>query len=236
MDKKTPTYGGYSTHIVVDENYVLRVSKKFTKLEGVAPLFCAGITTFSPLRAHRDKVGPGKKVGIIGLGGLGHMGVKFASSMGAEVTVFSTSPSKENDAKKLGANQFVISKDEKAMKEVEGTFDFILDTVSAKHDLDPYLQALGSHGVLAIVGANPVPYSLPGTSLIRGNKTIYGSLIGGIKQTQEMIDYCADHDIVSDVEVIGIVKIDEAFDRTVKSDVKYRFVIDCKSLQAPQSL
>ena len=187
MDKKTPTYGGYSTHvsyrnfrenssdenlqfcqIVTDENFIVKVSEKFKSLEGIAPLFCAGITTYSPLRANQSKVGPGtvrlseknrnfnslfyQKVGVVGLGGLGHMGVKFAVSMGAEVTVFSTSPSKEADAKKLGAKHFVISKDEKAMKELAGTFDLILDTVSAKHDAVPYITALGAHGVLSVVG------------------------------------------------------------------------------------
>jgi len=226
MDKKTFTYGGYSKFIVVDEHYVNKVSNKFTNLAGVAPLFCAGITTFSPLRAYQHKVGPGKKVGIVGLGGLGHMGVKFASSMGAEVTVFSTSPKKEADAKKLGATSFVVSTDNSAMKGVEGTFDFILDTVSAKHEIIPYMEALTSHGVLALVGAPPEPLLITAFSLIFGSKTLCGSLIGGMKETQEMIDYCADHNIVADVEVINVERIAEAYERTLKSDVKYRFVLD----------
>jgi uncharacterized zinc-type alcohol dehydrogenase-like protein len=230
-DKKTPTYGGYSNYIVVNEGYVINIPTKFTHLEGVAPLLCAGITTYSPLNAHKDKVGPGKKVGIVGLGGLGHMGVKFAASMGAEVTVFSTSPSKEQDAKKLGAQHFVISKDQSAMDAVANTFDLILDTVSAKHDLIPYVKALKAHGVVAVVGAPPEPFAVASMNLIFGNKTIYGSLIGGIKETQEMIDYCAKHDIVSDVEVISVDKLHEAYERTMKSDVKYRFVIDIKSLK-----
>lgn len=231
MDKKTPTYGGYSTQIVADEHYIVKVPEKFTKLEGVAPLFCAGITTFSPLRAHQNKVGPGKKVGIVGLGGLGHMGVKFAVSMGADVTVFSTSPSKEGDAKKLGAQHFVISKDEKAMAAVAATFDLILDTVSAKHEVAPYITALKPHGVYAVVGAPPEPFPVNAFGIILGNKTIYGSGIGGIKETQEMIDYCAEHNIVSDVEVINADKLDEAYERTIKSDVKYRFVLDINSLK-----
>jgi uncharacterized zinc-type alcohol dehydrogenase-like protein len=228
-DKKTPTYGGYSTYVVVDQDYVYRVPEKFTNLAGVAPLLCAGITTYSPLRAHQSKVGPGKRVGIVGLGGLGHMGVKFAASMGAQVTVFSTSPSKEGDAKKLGATHFVISKDENAMKATENSFDLILDTVSATHDVIPYVKALKAHGVYAVVGAPPEPFKVASFNLIFGNKTVYGSLIGGTKETQEMIDYCAEHNIVSEVEVIKADQIEEAYERTLKSDVKYRFVIDIKS-------
>jgi len=234
MDKKTPTYGGYSTSIVVDEKYVLKISSKFTKLEGVAPLLCAGITTYSPLHAHKDKVQPGKKVGVLGLGGLGHMGVKIAAAMGAEVTVFSTSANKEADAKRLGAQKFVVTKDPAVFKDLANTYDFILDTVSAKHDIQPYVQLLKVHGAFMIVGAPPEPYTLSGMSLIFGNKIVGGSLIGGIKETQEMLDFCADHNIVSDVEVIGIDKVDEAYDRTVKSDVKYRFVIDINSLKKKQ--
>jgi len=231
MDKKTPTYGGYSQRIVVDQSFVIKVSDKFKKLDGVAPLLCAGITTFSPLHAHKSRVGPGKKVGIIGLGGLGHMGVKFAVSMGADVTVFSTSPSKEGDAKKLGAQHFVVSKDEKAMKALINTFDFFLDTVSAKHEIAPYINMLKTHGVFALVGAPAEPFALPGFPLIMQNKTITGSLIGGIKETQEMMDYCAEHNIVSEVEVIGFDKLEEAYDRTLKSDVKYRFVLDVATLK-----
>jgi len=231
MDKKTPTYGGYSSRLVCTEHFVIKVPKKFTKIEGVAPLLCAGITTYSPLHAHQDKVGPGKKVGIVGLGGLGHMGVKFAVAMGAEVTVFSTSPSKEADAKKLGATHFVITKEESAMKAVANTFDFILDTVSAKHEIAPYLTALATHGAISVVGAPAEPFALPAFPLIMGHKSISGSLIGGLKETQDMMDYCAEHNIVSDVEVIKMDRIEEAYDRTLKSDVKYRFVLDISSLK-----
>jgi len=231
MDKKTPTYGGYSTQIVVDHDYVIKIHEKLTKLEGVAPLLCAGITTFSPLHRFKDHVEKGKKVGIVGLGGLGHMGVKIAAAMGADVTVFSTSASKEEDAKRLGAKHFVVSKDEKAMKEAAGTFDLILDTVSAKHPISGYISALKTHGVFAIVGAPPEPFELSSFALIGGNKTMSGSLIGGIKETQEMIDFCGEHGIYSDVEVINADKIDEAFDRIVKQDVKYRFVIDIESIR-----
>eukprot|EP01124_Arcella_intermedia_P034116 TRINITY_DN839_c0_g1_i1.p1 TRINITY_DN839_c0_g1~~TRINITY_DN839_c0_g1_i1.p1 ORF type:complete len:310 (+),score=28.80 TRINITY_DN839_c0_g1_i1:17-946(+) len=178
MDKKTITQGGYSTKIVVNEEFAIKVSDKFTDLRGVAPLFCAGITTYSPLNAHKDKVGPGKKVGVIGLGGLGHMGVKFAVAMGADVTVFSTTPDKEEGAKKLGAKSFIVSKNAEAMKAVAGTFDFLLDTVSAKHDLVPYIQALAPHGVVTIVGAPPEPFSFPSFSVIFGNRSIYGEFMG----------------------------------------------------------
>lgn len=225
MDKKTITYGGYSTHYVCTESFVIRIPDKFSSLEGIAPLLCAGITTYSPLKAYQSHVAPGKKVGIIGLGGLGHMGVKFAVAMGAEVTVFSTTATKEADAKKLGAHHFVVTKGENAFKDVTD-FDLILDTVSAKHDLVPFINALGVHGVLAIVGAPPEPYTIHGAPLIFGNRTIVGSLIGGIKETQEMIDFCAEKNIVSDVEVIKMEQVDEAYERTIKSDVKYRFVID----------
>jgi len=231
MDKKTLTYGGYSTHIVTVESFVIQVSNKFTKLEGIAPLFCAGITTYSPLRAHQNQVAPGKKVGVVGLGGLGHMGVKFAVAMGAEVTIFSTSPSKEADAKKLGASKFILTTDEAAMKSIANTYDLILDTVSAKHEIMPFIFALSPKGVFVIVGAPPSPYSVSGMPLLLGNRTIYGSTIGGIKETQEMTDFCAEHNITSDVEVIKMEQVDEAYERTLKSDVKYRFVIDVKSFK-----
>jgi len=228
-DKKTLTFGGYSSRIVVDENYVIKVSNKFTKLDAIAPLLCAGITCYSPLRAHPTKVAPGKKVGVIGLGGLGHMAVKFAVSMGADVTVFSTSSNKESDARRLGAKFFIISKDGEQMKKARGTLDFIIDTVSSTHDLMQYIDTLATHGVCCLVGAPSEPFSLPAVPLLFGNKTIFGSLIGGIKETQEMMDYCAEHDIVSDVEVITPDRIEEAFERTLKSDVKFRFVIDMKA-------
>jgi len=230
MDKKTPTYGGYSRHIVVDSDFVIRVSEKFKDFKPLAPLLCAGITVYSPLAHWRSLVTKGKKVAINGLGGLGHMGVKFAASFGAEVTVFSTSSSKEGDATKLGAHHFVNSKDPKAMEKVKGTFDFILDTVAADHPLEPLITALGTHGVIVLVGAPPDPLKLNSFNLIFGGRIIAGSLIGGVKETQEMMDYCADHGIASEIEMISIDKVNEAFDRAVKSDVKYRFVIDTNTI------
>jgi len=231
QDKKTPTYGGYSTQIVIKENYAIKISEKLNKLEGVAPLLCAGITLYHPLNKHKAHVGKGKKVGIVGLGGLGHMGVKFAAAMGSEVTVFSTSPSKEEDAKKLGAHTFVVSKDEEAMKKIAGQYDLIIDTVAAKHPIAPYLSALKVDGIFHVVGAPPEPYEVSAFSLLAGNKSISGSMIGGIKETQEMIDYCAEHGIYADVEVINADQIDAAYDRVVKSDVKYRFSIDVNSIR-----
>jgi uncharacterized zinc-type alcohol dehydrogenase-like protein len=231
MDKKTPTYGGYSTQIVVDHDHVIKVPSSLTKLEAVAPLFCAGITTFSPMRRYQDKVTKGTKVAIVGLGGLGHMGVKFAASMGAEVTVLSTSISKEKDAKALGAHHFVVSKDIDAMKKLNGTFDFILDTVSADHDIQILVDSLATFGVIVLVGAPSKPFTMSAFSLLMQNKTIAGSLIGGIKETQEMIDYCGAHGIVSEVEVIPVQKVEEAYERTLKADVKYRFVIDINTLK-----
>ncbi len=229
MDKTTPTYGGYSTQIVVDENYVLKISAT-ENLAGIAPLLCAGITTYSPLK--RFKVGAGQKVGVVGLGGLGHMGVKFAVSMGAEVTVFSTSPSKEADAKKLRAHNFVITKEAENMKPLVGKFDFILDCVSAAHDLNMYLRLLKYGGAMVLVGVPENPAELNAFSLIGNNRTLAGSGIGGIRETQEMLDYCAAQNITSDVEIIPIRQIEEAYERTIKGDVRYRFVIDTKSLDA----
>jgi len=232
MDRKTVTQGGYSKYIVVDEHFVLRVSEKLkNNLAATAPLLCAGITVYSPLSHWKSHVGPGKKVAISGLGGLGHMGVKFAASFGAEVTVFSTSANKEQDAKKLGAHHFVISKDPEAMKKVAGTFDFILDTVSAQHEVAPLVAALKTNGVVVLVGAPPEPFKLASFGLIFGNKVVAGSLIGGLKETQEMLDYAADHGIVSEIELISADKLQEAYDRTVKSDVKYRFVIDVSTMK-----
>lgn len=227
MDEKTPTYGGYSSQMVVKEDYALKISTT-KNLAGVAPLLCAGITTYSPLR--KFKVGKGQKVGIAGLGGLGHMGVKLAVSMGADVTVFSTSPSKEEDAKKLGAHHFVVTKDPENMKNLGGQFDFILDCVSADHDLDMYLNLLKLDGAMVIVGVPEKPAEVHAFSLISNNRTLAGSGIGGIKETQEMLDYCAENNITSDIEIIPIQEIEDAYARTVKGDVRYRFVIDMKSL------
>jgi alcohol dehydrogenase (NADP+) len=221
------TYGGYSTNIVVDEAFTLSVSPKLDPAR-TAPLLCAGITTYSPLR--HWNVGPGQKVGVIGLGGLGHMALKFARSFGAHVVQFTTSANKRDDALRLGANEVVLSKDENAMKAHAGTFDFILDTVSAPHDLNVLLGMLRRDGHLVLVGVPPEPHPVAPGSLIFGRKSLGGSLIGGIRQTQEMLDYCAEHDIAADIELIPVQKIDEAFDRTVRADVKYRFVIDLASL------
>ena len=226
MDKVTPTYGGYSSNYVIDEAYALKVDPS-QDLKAVAPLLCAGITTYSPLR--RFKVGPPSKVGIVGLGGLGHMGVKLAVSMGADVTVFSTSPSKEADAKRLGAQHFIVSKDAEAMAAAAGKFDFILDTVSADHDMAGYLDLLDWEGTLVLVGLPSAPMPISAFSLISGNRNFAGSGIGGIAETQEMLDYCAEHDIVSDIELIKPEQIETAYERTLKSDVRYRFVIDMTS-------
>lgn len=228
MDEKTPTYGGYSSQIVVDESYALKISAT-ENLAGVAPLLCAGITTYSPLM--RFGVRGGQKVGVVGLGGLGHMGVKFAVAMGAEVTVFSTSPSKEADARKLGAHHFVVTKEAENMTPLAGKFDFILDCVSAPHDVNAYLALLKYYGSMVLVGVPEEPVATHAFSLIVNNRTLAGSGIGGIKETQEMLDYCREHDITSDVEIIPIQKIDEAYERTVKGDVRYRFVIDLSSLK-----
>jgi len=223
MDRATKTFGGYSDKYVIDENYALKV-KAHGDLSGVAPLLCAGITTYSPLK--RFNVGPGQKVGIVGLGGLGHMGVKIAKAMGADVTIFSTSPSKEADAKSLGADHFVVTSDPANLEPLVGTFNIILDTVSADHDVNQYLNLLGVGGAMVVVGVPPSPNQIHALSLIFGNKTLSGSLIGGIPETQEMLDFCAEHNITSDVEVISPDRIEEAYDRTVKADVRYRFVID----------
>lgn len=228
MDGKTPTYGGYSSQIVVDEDYALKINSPEDQLAAIAPLLCAGITTYSPIK--RFDVKAGDKVGVVGLGGLGHMGVKIAASTGAEVTVFSTSPSKEQDARKLGATNFIVSKDAEAMKAAAGQYDFILDTVSAPHDFNVYLNLLRLNGKMVLVGAPEKPAEIAAFSIIPNNRTLAGSMIGGIAETQEMLDYCAHHNIVSDVEVISIDRLAEAYDRTVKGDVRYRFVIDMKTL------
>jgi uncharacterized zinc-type alcohol dehydrogenase-like protein len=226
-DGKTVTYGGYSNHIVVNEGFVLKVSEKLP-LEAVAPLLCAGITTYSPLR--HWKVGKGHKVGVVGLGGLGHMAVKFASSFGAEVTMMSTSQSKEADAKKLGAHKFLLTKDAEQVKALAGYFDFIVDTVSAPHDYNMYLGMLNTNGVQICVGAPPEPAPVAAFNLIMERRSLAGSLIGGLPQTQEMLDYCAEHNIVSEVEVIAMKDINEAYERMLKGDVRYRFVIDMATL------
>jgi uncharacterized zinc-type alcohol dehydrogenase-like protein len=228
-DGKTPTYGGYSTQIVVDHNYVLKVSEDLPT-HAVAPLLCAGITTYSPLK--KWKVKKGDKVGIIGLGGLGHMGVKFAVAMGAEVTVISHSPSKEADALSMGAHNFLVSKNPEELGKKAGYFDFLLNTVSAFNDYNMYLNLLKVDGSMVLVGAPPEPVPVSGFSLILKRRNLAGSLIGGIRETQEMLDFCAEHKIVSDVEMIPIDKINEAYERILKSDVKYRFVIDCASLKS----
>jgi len=221
------TLGGYSNHIIVTENFVLSISDKLP-LEGVAPLLCAGITTYSPMRFW--KVGKGHKVGVLGLGGLGHMAVKLAVSFGAEVTMLSTSPSKEADAKRLGAHQFALTKDPEQLKGLANYFDFIIDTVSATHDHNMYLGMLHTNGVMICVGAPPEPAQILGFNLIGNRRSVAGSLIGGLPETQEMLDYCAEHRITSDVEVIDIKDINEAYERMLKGDVRYRFVIDMATL------
>lgn len=223
-----PTYGGYSTTISVDEKYALHISDKL-QLSGVAPLLCAGITTYSPLR-HLN-VGKGHKVAVLGLGGLGHMAVKFAASFGAEVTMLSGSPSKEADAKKLGAHHFALTSDNSVMASLVNTFDFILNTVSGQHEYSDYLGLLKKNGTMIVVGVPQVPSKVPAFSLIGKRRRIMGSLIGGIAETQEMLDYCAEHGIVSEVEIIDMSYINEAYERMERSDVKYRFVIDIASLK-----
>ena len=222
------TYGGYSESIVVDENYVLRVSNTLDPA-GTAPLLCAGITTYSPLR--HWKAGKGKKVGIVGLGGLGHMGVKFAHAFGAHVVLFTTSPNKVDDAIRLGADEVVISKNEAEMQKHASSFDFILDAVSADHDLNAYLQLLKLDGIMTLVGAPEKPAPVAAFNLIMGRRSLAGSAIGGIRETQEMLDFCAEHGITSDIELIPIQKINQAYERLLKSDVKYRFVVDMASLK-----
>ena len=227
QDGKTPTYGGYSNTIVVHEDFVLHVSDKLN-LAAVAPLLCAGITTYSPLR--HWKVGKGHKLAVLGLGGLGHMAVKFGVSFGAEVTVLSTSPSKEQDARKLGAHNFVVTTDEAQLAAARNSFDFILDTVSAEHDLNLYLSLLKTDGTHICVGVPSQPAPVAAFSLLGGRKSLAGSGIGGIAETQEMLDYCAEHDIVSEIEMIDIKNIQDAYDRMLKGDVRYRFVIDMATL------
>ena len=222
------TYGGYSESIVVDERFVLKVPSNLN-LAGAAPLLCAGITTFSPL--HHWGVTKGKKVGIVGLGGLGHMGVKFAHALRAHVVLFTTSPNKKDDALRLGADEVVVSRDVNEMAKHAGSFDFILDAVSAEHDVNTLLSLLRRDGHLCLVGAPEKPLAVSAFNLIFGRRSMSGSPIGGIKETQEMLDFCGKHNITADVEVIPIQKVNEAYERLLKSDVKYRFSIDMASLK-----
>lgn len=227
MDRKTPTYGGYADKIVVNQDFVLCIPDNLD-LAATAPLLCAGITTYSPLR--HWKIGKGHKVAIVGLGGLGHMGVKFAAAFGAETWVVTTSPGKAEDAKRLGAVGTIISKDPGDMAKHAGSFDFVLNAVAAQYDPALYLGLLKVDGTMAVVGAPDRPLNLHLFSVIFGRKTLAGSLIGGIRETQEMLDFCGKHNIVSDTEVIAIDKINEAYERMIKGDVRYRFSIDMRSL------
>ena len=227
MDRKTPTYGGYSSSVVVDEAFTLKVSPKLD-LAAVAPLLCAGITTFSPLRRFHTKAGD--KVGVVGLGGLGHMAVKLAAAMGAEVTMLSTSSSKEADARKLGAQHFGLTSDPATFKALAGQFDLIIDTISAPHDYNKYLGLLRLEGAMVLLGVPPEPAPVAAGSLIFGHKVLTGSLIGGIAETQEMLDFCAEHNIVSEIELIPVQQVNEAYDRMMKNDVRNRFVLDMKTL------
>jgi uncharacterized zinc-type alcohol dehydrogenase-like protein len=222
------TYGGYSESIVVDEHFVLRVPANLN-LAGVAPLLCAGITTYSPMRRWGDL--KGKKVGVVGLGGLGHMGVKFARAFGARVVVFTTSPGKKADALRLGADEVIISSNAEEMQQHAGSFDFILDTIAADHDINAYINTLGRDGNLTLVGAPEKSLAVSAFALLFGRRSLSGSIIGGIAETQEMLDFCGTHNITADVEVIPIQKVNEAYERLVRSDVKYRFSIDMASLK-----
>lgn len=223
-----PTFGGYSQNIVVQDHFALRIPQNLD-LAGVAPLLCAGITTYSPLR--HWKVGPGQKVGIVGLGGLGHMGVKFARAFGAHVVVFTTSPGKKADALRLGAHEVIVSSNAAEMQAHAGSFDFILDCVSAQHDLNAYLVMLKVDGNLTLVGAPEHPLPVAAFPLIMGRRSLSGSMIGGIPETQEMLDFCGQHGITADIEMIRMDQINEAYERMLKSDVKYRFVIDLATLK-----
>ena len=228
-DEPGHTLGGYSQRIVVHERYVLRIRHPESQLAAVAPLLCAGITTYSPLR--HWKTGPGKKVGVVGIGGLGHMGIKLAHAMGAHVVAFTTSDSKREAARALGADEVVVSRDPDAMAAHAKSFDFILNTVAAPHDLDAFLVLLKRDGTMTLVGAPATPHPSPNVfNLIMKRRSLAGSMIGGIPETQEMLDFCAEHGIVADIEMIRVGAINEAYDRMLKGDVKYRFVIDSASL------
>jgi uncharacterized zinc-type alcohol dehydrogenase-like protein len=226
-DGVTPTMGGYSDGYVINEDYAVKIPTGLD-LAAVAPLLCAGITLYSPLK--HWKAGPGKKVAVMGLGGLGHMGVKFAHALGAEVTVLSHSPSKEADARSLGADHFVVTSDLAQMKLVRRKFDLILDTVSAEHDVNDYLNLLGTDGTLVVIGLPGVPFSVHANSLLSGRRSMAGSMIGSISQTQEMLDFCGEKNIVSEIELISADYVNTAYERTVKSDVRFRFVIDIATL------
>ena len=226
MDRKTPTLGGYSQQIVVSEHFALRVPTNL-ELAGVAPLLCAGVTTYSPLKQWGCTTGT--KVGVVGLGGLGHMAVKLAAAMGAEVTMLSTSAAKQADARRLGATEFALTREPATFRRLAGSFDLLIDTVSAPHDYGAYLGLLRSFGTMVCVGAPPTPSTFSAFSLIMGNKRLAGSLIGGIRETQDTLDFCGEHGIVADVEVIAASQINEAYERTLKSDVRYRFSIDAST-------
>jgi alcohol dehydrogenase (NADP+) len=223
------TYGGYSERIVVDQHFVLHIPANLNPA-GVAPLLCAGITTYSPINRWGDI--KGKKVGVVGLGGLGHMGVKFARAFGAHVVVFTTSPGKKKDALRLGADEVIISTNAEEMQKHAGSFDFILDTIAAHHDINAYINMLGRDGNLTLVGAPEKPLAVSAFALLFGRRSLSGSIIGGIAETQEMLDFCGKHNITADVEVIPIQKVNEAYERLIKSDVKYRFSIDMASLKS----
>jgi len=227
MDRVTRTYGGYSARVVVDEAFALHISPRLD-LAGAAPLLCAGITTYSPLRHWNTR--PGDKVGVVGLGGLGHMAVKLAAAMGAEVTMLSTSPAKEADARRLGAAGFGLTSDEATFKRLAGRFDLIIDTISAAHDYNKYLGMVRLEGAMVLLGVPPAPIPVAAGSLIFGRKTLSGSLIGGIKETQEMLDFCAEHNVVSDIELIPFADINKAYERMLRGDVRYRFVLDTATL------
>jgi alcohol dehydrogenase (NADP+) len=227
MDRKTPTFGGYSKQVVVTEGFALKISPKLD-LAGAAPLLCAGITTWSPLR--HWKAGPGQRVGVVGLGGLGHMAVKLAASLGCEVTMLSTSRAKEADARRLGAHEFDLTTDKATFKKLAGRFDLIIDTISAPHDYNAYLGLLRVDGTMVLLGVPPQPAPVAAFALIGGRRSLAGSLIGGIAETQELLDHCAKHGITSDVEVIPVQKVNEAYGRMLKNDVRYRFVLDLATL------
>jgi uncharacterized zinc-type alcohol dehydrogenase-like protein len=227
MDRQTPTYGGYSSSVVVDEAFTLRISPSLD-LAATAPLLCAGITTYSPLR--HWKTGKGTKVGVVGLGGLGHMAVKIAAAMGAEVTMLSTSTSKEADARRLGAHHFGLTSDETTFKRLAGQFDLVINTISAPHDYNKFMGLLRVEGAMVLLGVPPAPSPIAAMALIGGRKILTGSLIGGIAETQEMLDFCAQHSIVSDIEIIPVQQVNEAYQRMLNNDVRYRFVLDMKTL------
>jgi uncharacterized zinc-type alcohol dehydrogenase-like protein len=227
MDRKTPTYGGYSRQIVCDEAFTLRVAPSLP-LAGAAPLLCAGITTWSPLR--HWKAGPGQRVGVVGLGGLGHMAVKLAAALGAEVTMLSTSAAKEADARRLGAHEFGLTSSPATFKRLAGRFDLIIDTISAPHDYDAYLGMVRLDGTMVLLGVPPAPTPVRAFSFIGGRRSLSGSLIGGIQETQELLDFCAERKLASDVEVIPMKQINAAYERMIKGDVRYRFSIDLTTL------